>query len=120
MFSVKILAEWDAELAQRVYLDGKLLSNVTGFQVDCTCQISPVASGGYEQDGWNWRITVEELLPSGIVPDTNQSGAHTIKVVTAGGTEVYADGYWTEVCQTGGCRGVLQRRTFQCWSRTVE
>lgn len=120
LFSIKIRAQWDTALAQRVYLDGKLLSNLTGFQVSGTAEVVQTGEATAAQTKWTWLLTMEELLPAGRVPDTAFEGSHTVRVITTGGTEVYSGGYWTDVSQTGDSRGTLRRCTLKCWDRKTE
>lgn len=120
LFAVKIRAQWDTALAQRVYLDGKLLSNVTSVQISGTAEVVQTGEETAVQTKWIWLLTVEELLPAGRVPDPAFEGSHTVRVITTGGTEVYSGGYWTAVSQTGDSRGTLRRRTLKCWDRKTE
>lgn len=120
LFSVKILAKWDVSMAQSVYLDGVLISNLTDFHVDATCEVYKLDSGDIIQTEWSWVLTMEELLSAAKVPEVAFTGAHTVRVVTTGGTEVYSGCHWLSVTRRGDSRGTLQTRKLQCWSRTTE
>ncbi len=120
LFSVKILASWPVALAQKVYLDGVLLPHVTAFQAEGTSEAYVLEDGTSSQSAWIWLLTLEELLPEGKKPDSTWGGIHTIKVVSQGGTEIYGTCCWTSVRRDCDSRGMVQKRTLKCWSRTTE
>lgn len=120
LFSLKVLAQWPAELVQRVYLDDQLMTDLTDFRAEATSEAYLSDTGESTQTDWTWTLTLEELLSEGKAPESEWTGTHTVKVVTAGGTEIYSNGCWTSVCREGDSRGTVQKRTLKCWSRTVE
>lgn len=120
LFSVKILARWPRELAQKVYLDGVQITNLTAFHADATCEVFKMDSGDIVQTEWCWDLTIEELLAAGKTPEAAFADAHTVKVVTAGGTETYSNCHWLSVTRRGDSRGTLQTRKLRCWNRTTE
>lgn len=120
LFSVKILASWPAALAQEVYLDDVLLPHLTDFRAEATSEAYLLEDGQCTQSSWVWTLTLEELIPEGKIPDAQWAEVHTVKVVSAGGTEVYTPCCWTSVRRDCDSRGILQIRTMKCWKRTIE
>lgn len=120
LFSVKILAKWNAGYVQRIYLDNVELTYLSGFSVAGTSETYLAEDGTTTQTEWVWLLTIEELLPASRVPQKYYESAHTVKVVTSGGTEIYSDGRWVSVQRKVDSRGTAVVRTLKCYTRTTE
>ena len=120
LFSVKILARWNAGFAQRVFLDDVELTCLEGLSITGTSEIYQSEDGTTLQTEWVWVLTMEELLPGRKAPEENGSGTHPVRVITAGGTEVYGNGRWISASRKADSRGPWQTRVLKCYQRTTE
>ena len=120
LFSVKVLARWNAGFAQRIYLDGVELTCLESFSVTGTSEVYQSEDGQTQQTEWVWILTLEELLPERRTPEANGAGTHSVEVRTTGGTEVFGNGHWISATREADSRGTLQKRVLKCYSRVVE
>ena len=118
LFSALILASWEKTPKAKVYLDGLRVSNVKRFQV--TGGVTEVAADGGNRGVWKWELTLEQRLAATAAPAVHWDGNHTLKVVTDGGTEIYADCSVSAVHMEMDDRGMVLRRTLESTSRTVQ
>ena len=120
LFSTLILATWEKAPAAKIYLDGMRVSKLKYFQVKGTVQDVAPDDTGASQWIWRWVLTLEQRISFAAAPERDWNSNHALKVVTDGGTELYADCRTVSVDMERDARGMILRRTLESISRTVQ
>lgn len=126
LFSMRILVRRveEAKLQCAVYLNKVLLPYVTAFSSSSTAVLSQHTSdeGVTEilQGTKVWTLTVEELIPADVEPETDSQESFVLAVERDGGVEVYRECHWETVRREETTAGLRLTRIAKTWlDRTI-
>ncbi len=120
LFTLRVLAAWDIaaepEAAFTVQIGDEILPYVTAVSARQDMRWSLI-SGEVCDDDNGWFITVTELLPQYVRPETDSTGTFTIMISRRGGSESYPNCRWGEIYHEPTAGGAIRRRVARTWSR---
>lgn len=121
VFSCLVVALWRERTDCRIVADGKTLSYAVAVSAKkhiSSVQVTDAATGETveERRDLGWSITVEELLPSDYMPETDTKEPFTVYIHRPGGSERYEKCQWVQSLLEdvpGGLRRVRMARTWE-------